>query len=356
MPVPRRIEIRQPVHILILFLIVQFGGLLLASLIFSSPQTTLTQASSQGIGTLTVIYYFGFIILFAVLILLIIRIYKGDIIFTLLEAFTVIATAFFVFLIVIGYLFPQADFTAVGPIALILAIALMYAKIKRQNLRNAVAIISSMGFGVVLGVSFGFAASFLLMALVAVYDYVAVFITKHMITMAKAMSNRNMAVLIGSSDVEIVPRSALKASQSEYKKYISEVKKAKNPLLNKIIKRGEVPLVSQVMLGGGDLGLPLMLSVSAFFVFLNYFLSIALIIGAVAGQILTMLLLQKYMRGLPAIPPLFASMSIALGLALLLVPGQDLTLSMALVVLGIAVFAVMVTTLERLKAKESKTK
>ena len=346
----RRIEIRQLAHILVLFLIVQFGGLLVASLVFSTSQIS-TEVASPVINSVPqTLYYFSFIIGFAILLLIIIRLYKGDIIFTLLEAFTIISTSFFFFLILLSYMFPQLDFMAVWPPALLISIALMYAKSKRPSLRNIVAIVSSIGFGVILGVSFLFISAFLLMALIAAYDYVAVFITKHMITFAKAMSSRNLAFLISASDIEVASRSDL-ASTKEYKRHIQDIKKLNNPVMNRILKGGGVPVLAQVQLGAGDLGLPLMLAVSAYSVFFSYFLSIAIVVGASVGLVATMLLLKRYQRALPAIPPLFTFISIAIGLALLFTEQSDIMLSAAFVVLGILVFAIMLLTLNRMEKK-----
>lgn len=345
-----RIENRQLAHILVLFLIVQFGGILLASLLFSTAQASaLTGSSGSAINSASqTFYYFGSIIVFALLLVLLIRFYKGELLFILLEALAVVLPSFFFFLIILGYLFPNANFNPIAAVSILLAVLLIYAKNKRPSLRNSVVVISSIGLGVILGISFGFAAAFLFMGLIAIYDYVAVFVTKHMITFAKALSSRNLAFLISASDIEVQSQSSLHGKYGTvYKKHLVEMRKIDNPTIQWLIKSGQIPIIAQIQLGAGDLGLPLMLAVSAYSVLGNYFLSFAIVLGGAAGLVATMLFLRKYMRPLPAIPPLFAFICIALGLALPFTPVPNLALSALLVAAGIFILIfVMYLTLK----------
>ncbi|MDE1827744.1 MAG: hypothetical protein KGH65_01115 [Candidatus Micrarchaeota archaeon] len=354
-----RIENRQLAHILVLFLIVQFGGMLLASLLFSTAQASaLTGSSTSAINSASqTFYYFGSIIIFALLLVLLIRFYKGELLFILLEALAVVLPSFFFFLIILGYLFPSADFNPLAAISILLAVLLIYAKNKRPSLRNAVVVISSIGLGVILGISFGFAAAFLFMGLIAIYDYVAVFVTKHMITFAKALSSRNLAFLISASDIEVESQSSLQGKYGAvYKKHLVEMRKIDNPTIQRLIKSGQIPIIAQIQLGAGDLGLPLMLAVSAYSVLANYFLSFVIILGGAAGLIATMLFLRKYMRPLPAIPPLFAFICIALGLALPFTAVPNLALSALLIAAGvfIVVFVMYLTLRMGLRADKQK--
>ena len=65
-----------------------------------------------------------------------------------------------------------------------------------------------------------------------------------------------------------------------------------------------MPVAARTALGTGDLAMPLMLAIAAYKVNLNFVLSFVIIIGALLGLILTMFILRKYKRALPAIPPL----------------------------------------------------
>ena len=308
----RLIENRQLASIITMFLIVQFGGLLVLSLLVSSTQFSVVSGSASN-STMSVVWYFAYIVVAAVLILFVTKYIHGDVIFVVIEALAIISASFFVFLIVFSHFFGNADPLVLYSAALIASILLVIAKNKKPHLRNTLAIIASIGVGVILGINFSFYASLFFMALIAVYDYVAVFITKHMITLAQGISSRNLAFLIGSSDVEAMPKGSF--TKEELRTYdkntMDQIKK--NPYLSKIVKQGKLPVVSQVQLGAGDLGIPLMVAVSAFATFGNYFTSIVVVIGSAMGLIATMWFLRKYQRPLPAIPPLFSFICFALG-------------------------------------------
>ncbi|HVA83049.1 MAG TPA: presenilin family intramembrane aspartyl protease [Candidatus Aquilonibacter sp.] len=352
-----RIENRQLVHILVLFLITQFGGLLLASLVFStSPPVSAAVSGGSAINSTTqTLLYFGSILLFALLLLFVIRVYKGELLFRLLEAFAVVSTSFFFFLILLGYFFPTADFIPIGVVSLALAVGIILAKNRKPSLKNIVVVISSIGLGVVLGLSFSFAAAFLFLLLIAIYDYVAVFVTKHMIVFAKALSERNLAFLITASDIEVESKSQMQKEEGkEFKKHYSEMKKINNPTIQKLIHDGYVPVIAQIQLGAGDLGLPLMFAVSAYSVFANYFLSVVIVAGSAIGLIATMLFLMRYRRPLPAIPPIFAFICIALGLALPFTPLSSLTLSALLLAMGVFIIYVVMFLTLKMGEKSSK--
>ncbi|MEM3459953.1 MAG: presenilin family intramembrane aspartyl protease, partial [Candidatus Micrarchaeaceae archaeon] len=226
----RQISSRQILQIFTIFLIVQFGGFLLAFAGGISISTAHSYAVSTPAQTL---WYAVYIILVALVMVLIIKLYSSEIIFKLIEGFVVIASSFFVFLIILGYAAPTAVLLD-SSIALLLAVLLVIAKNRRPSLRNTTAIIASIGVGVVLGISFGFYAAFVLFIIIGVYDFVAVFITKHMITLARAVSSKNLAFLVSSTDVETVSRGIFPNSK-KVAQYIKEIKKSKNPILNKLL-------------------------------------------------------------------------------------------------------------------------
>jgi len=68
-----------------------------------------------------------------------------------------------------------------------MAIALTLWKVFRPTIlnQNIAAMISGAGVGALLGASFGIVPSLLFLIILCVYDFVSVFITKHMITLAK---------------------------------------------------------------------------------------------------------------------------------------------------------------------------
>jgi hypothetical protein len=65
-------------------------------------------------------------------------------------------------------------------------------------------------------------------------------------------------------------------------------------------------------LGTGNLAMPLMVAIAAYKVNLNFVLSFVIILGAILGLVITMLILRRYKRALPAIPPILFGIAVAL--------------------------------------------
>ena len=108
-----------------------------------------------------------------------------------------------------------------------------------------------------------------------------------------------------------------------------------------MVKKGSVPIVSQIYLGTGDLAFPSMLAVAAYITFDSIFLAVAIALGAGLGIIATMELLKKYKVGLPALPPLFAFINLALFIVFLLPGFFDMIRAFTF----LAVFAIAVIVL-----------
>ena len=312
----RLIEYRQLANILSMFLIVQLAGLLLAFYLIT-PSQLQVYVGGEGAGDAgQVIIFFIYLIATAILMFYLFKTHRGPLLFRGIEAVVVVSASFYLFLIVLSSLFP-ADITNDTVFSLLAAIALIAAKNKWPGLRNLTAVIASVGVGVVLGIYFSFFAAFVLMALIAVYDYVAVFITKHMVTLGQESVNRNLAFMVGTYNLEVVPKGYLKAGEAA--KMTRLFGRPVNEELRKLIKSGSVPMPSFSALGAGDLALPLMLSVSAYLTYLNYFFSLTIIAGASFGLVFAMYVSKKYAIALPAIPPLFAFSNIAVGLETLII-------------------------------------
>ncbi len=316
----RRIEYRQVAYILSLFLIVQFGGILLTTAFLLPAQAPITtqnlNTTISGGGPMSVLWLVLYLVIGTIVVIMISRVYHGDVILRLLEAYVIIAASFFVFFVVLITFFPQQNLLIpVSVASVLIGVAIVFAKMRFPQVRNFAAVIASIGVGMTLGYYFPFASAWLLMGIIAIYDYVAVFVTKHMITLAKAVSSRNLAFLIGSSDVEVIPKKYLSASEEKEIRKTINTREIKSPVIKRLVREGKLPVLSQVQLGAGDLGIPLMLSVSAYTTFLSFFTANMLIAGACAGLLLTMTVLRKYQVPLPAIPPLYASMNFALAIA-----------------------------------------
>ncbi len=316
----RVIEYRQLLQILTIFMLVQFTGLLLATQVFTGT----TYEQIRGVQTISTsinaLFYLAYIVVFSVIIILILKIYKGDKLFLLLEGAVVFVASFIVFAIAISALGGNAFSTLYGSgtiwvfvVSALLAMGLVIAKYKQPRLRNLTAAVASIGVGVVLGISFSFIAAMIFMVILAVYDFIAVFVTKHMIALGNMAINKNLSFLVMVNEIEAVPVSSLSASQrKEYRKSKAEVAKQHKGIMRKLAGNDMIPLVARTALGTGDLAMPLMLAIAAYKVNLNFVLSFVIILGSILGLIITMLILRKYKRALPAIPPLLFGISLAL--------------------------------------------
>ncbi len=346
----RKIEARQLASIMTMFLIVQFGGLLIAitALGTSAAQVVSSQGTAQGTVE-TALFYMLYIIAFAALILFIFRFLNGKIVFMLLEAFVVLLATAILLFIVFSVLLPSASSLYLGIAAAVITIAMIAVKYKTSRLRNVLAITSSMGVGILIGLN-GFALAFLFMLFIAVYDYIAVFVTKHMQVIAKHASSMNLALLVGSSEVEAIPSRYLKRQDvREFRKDIRK-QKVSDPMIKRLISEGIVPLVSQVQLGSGDLAIPLMVAVSAYVSFLSYFAGFMVVAGAGFGMLYTMYLLKKYKVALPAIPPLTAFISLFLGIMFLVTSPAQIQVWAGFMLLSAVIVLVLTTKLRSIQA------
>lgn len=315
------IEYRQLIQILAMFMIVQFFGLLLAAITFSGATLQAVQGSMLFNSYASVLFYIAYIAVFSLVLILLFRLLNVNRIFRILEAFVVFISSFIVFAALLQMVPDVLLFTAFGMPVGIEAVgasagaALLVAlKNRLPWLRNTAAIISATGVGFLFGITFSFWIALLFMALLAVYDFVAVFITKHMLSLAKVAEDNNLALLVGVNEAAGIPRKSLS------KEFLAEYKKSgkKDNRFKGLISSDLVPVAARVELGTGDLSMPLMVAVAAAASTLSFTLSIFVVVGALFGLLLTMFILRKYKRALPAIPPLLLGVLLFVGLYLLL--------------------------------------
>jgi len=308
-------------QILVMFMIVQFGGLAISTLLFNGVGYTQTLANQTISTTANAFFYVAYIIAITILMLVILKVYSGDKLMVALEAVIIIIGAYIVLLIIFGF-FGGSSYAALfgnslspySIAALIGAAALVLAKRKIPRLRNATTMVASVGAGLLLGSLFSFGIALVFMVILAAYDFIAVFVTKHMVALADIAMRNNLSFMVTTDEIKAVPVSGLTSAQlAEYNK--------DRPLLMKqgglgasLAKEGMAPVSARSGLGNGDLAMPLMVAVSAYKVDMSFTLSLVVAAGGVLGLIITMAILKKYMRALPAIPPLLLGIAIALGI------------------------------------------
>lgn len=344
----RKIGSRQILYILSLFLIAQIIGLLLTVIAPTSSFVYLSATSTPNANPVSFVFWLAInIVVIALIIMLILRYFKGELFFKLLEAYIILFGSFFLFFVLINDLSTTINITFLSLISLLLAIAVFAYKKRTNKLRNIITLITSIGAGIFIGTniaqSFGFLLLYLLIGIFAVYDYIAVFVLKFMIPFAKRAAEGNYPFMIGSSDLELSPHSGKSVLKE------TELSKITSPKVKQLIKSGNVPVVSSIMLGNGDIILPMTLTVGSYVIYENIFLSMMIVAGSAIGLLATVFLLKKYRVGLPAIPPLFAFISLALMIVFLIAkPFEPLTVAI-FAVASILSFTAMIFTLMKIK-------
>jgi len=237
-------------------------------------------------------FLFGYIIVVTLVILFIIRIKKSFL--RGLEAFVVFFSSWITFSFLIPFSIQNiwlyyVDYL-VSPLGLIapvlltvlsldflFAIALTVWKALRPTIwsQNIAAIFSGSGVGALLGLSLGIVPCIIFMIVLSIYDYVSVFITKHMVNMAKAVTERPMAFTIAAPH---------KFKEAKY-----------------IPSKGAKKKIHIFQLGLGDIIIPLMFSVSILNSF-TIFNSIITTAGSLVALIVLTLIITKKPMALPALP------------------------------------------------------
>jgi presenilin-like A22 family membrane protease len=156
------------------------------------------------------------------------------------------------------------------------------ARLMFPELKNAAAVMAAAGVGTVFGVSLGLIPLVIFLILLSVYDFLAVFKTKHMVEMANFVVQKNFAFTVT----------------------------AKAPAT----KMGEKE--QRLDLGTGDLIAPVMLEVAT--LQFNPIASLFVFVGAVVSFGLFIGIVYKKKMVLPALPPIVAGMIITLLLGFLI--------------------------------------
>jgi len=213
------------------------------------------------------------ILIFTGILLLILKHKKKGNFLWLIEGFTVFLTSWIVF----SVLFFN---DTLGVAAALLILYYRYTHKESVRFRNFVSIITIAGAGGLIGMALGLVPVLIFIILLSIYDLVAVFGTKHMVTIGKAVTKKNLAFTVSM------------------------------PSKNHTFE-----------LGNGDLVIPLITAVS---VYANgLFINNGLVAGLVLGASFIGLLLSIYSVGvkkipMPALPPQTVLMIIVIGVAILL--------------------------------------
>ena len=166
---------------------------------------------------------------------------------------------------------PNAGIPAVILALLIVYLRLVYPNsIASQNLAMVTALL---GIGPLLGSSLGIIPAWILMGALAIYDYISVFKTKHMVYMAKSIIKQNLALVAA------------------------------------------IPTKGRVFhIGGGDLVMPIVLSVSIYGSEGLGPAVISLVFGLIGLFVVLYYLMKKKKGAFPALPPICLGMLVGYGI------------------------------------------
>ncbi|MFW6130809.1 MAG: presenilin family intramembrane aspartyl protease [Atribacterota bacterium] len=177
------------------------------------------------------------------------------------------------------------------PIAVVLSACLIILRFIQPTvlIHNLIVIGGLAGIGGMLGLTLLPRDAIILLVILAIYDVIAVYKTKHMVKMAEAMIKKR--VILGI----IVP-----GKINQFRASMSDVEKNKIPV-QRILKPGKR---SQFMiLGGGDLALPLLLISSV--AGQSIIQAIIVLIFAVFGLlVMHFMFIKLKSKPMPALPPL----------------------------------------------------
>jgi len=253
-----------------------FTGIVLFTDMFANPYVKPFYEEQQANqGPESALYLIGYTLIGAVIIVLLVRKARSELMFRIMEFILISTASSLVFYSFLRIAFPYIESMEIG---IILGLAVAIAKQFFPDLKNAATILAASGAGALFGTSFGFIPAILFLVLISIYDYIAVFKTKHMVELANYMVKKDLSFTVTS--------------------------KAKMP--------GEKK-ERRMDLGSGDLMIPIMISVSAFTI--SPVASLLVFLGATASLSIFLVYVSKKKAVFPALPP------IAFGIILFLLIG-----------------------------------
>ncbi len=233
--------------------------------------------------------FFAYVLFSAVMLLLVLKFYSGKLLFLALEFLLLFFSLQIVFSLVVGA-------TIAATVA---ALGLSLARFAFPRVRALFLLAASAVVGALLGASLDVVPAVLFSALLAGYDVVAVFYTKHMVTLARELSDRGAAFSIRIAE----------GGEKKTKNAVDDRPAGK--------KSGAGKEVEAIELGTGDLVIPAMLHVSALKLSLVH--AAASFAGGVLGLAFLFYVLEKQRGYWPALPPIVFGALAAGGVVQLLI-------------------------------------
>jgi presenilin-like A22 family membrane protease len=259
------------IRLVVLFILAQLIGLLAGVVVFSdmseNPYVESLMVTTDSEDPANAFFFIGYIIAGAVLMIIMIRFMKVPIIFQIMEFFLISGASSIVFYSFLRLFLGFAESMAGG---VVLGLLLSLLRLRFPGLKNIAVVFATAGVGVVFGVSLGLIPLVLLLILLSVYDFAAVFLTKHMVELADFIVKKDLAFTITS------------------KERISEKEE------------------QRLDLGSGDMIAPVMLEVST--LTLSPVATIMTFLGATISMGIFLIFVWEKKMVLPALPPIVGGM------------------------------------------------
>ncbi|MCX8158211.1 MAG: presenilin family intramembrane aspartyl protease [Candidatus Diapherotrites archaeon] len=172
-------------QILLAFFITQILGIYVAySILEQESQVEIFEDRSSIINS---IFLFIYILAASIILLLFIKFVKADILYITLRIFESMVI-FFTTLTVLS-LFWSSYLNIIAALLLVVIRNILHDNIMLRNITTIIAVSVA---GAIIGISLDPLPLVIFMILLAIYDYIAVFKTKHMVTLANAVTKKNL--------------------------------------------------------------------------------------------------------------------------------------------------------------------
>lgn len=173
------------IQLIAIFAVTQVLGLYVAANLMNQNIEPAFPGDKNDVANAFVL--FAYILVFTVMLLAFMKFFKGRRFFKVIEALVIFSTT----LIVVDAFLPEAAF-----LFAVIMVALRNIISDNIMLRNISSIIAVAGAGALIGISLGWMVVLVFMVLLSLYDIVAVFGTKHMVTMGKEITKKNLAFTV----------------------------------------------------------------------------------------------------------------------------------------------------------------
>jgi presenilin-like A22 family membrane protease len=229
---------------------------------------------------LNALFFMGYILLGAVLMMVMIRCFGlSQLLFRAMEFFLIATSSSIVFY---AFLRLVAGFEVSTLAGIVMGLVFSGSRMFLPGLKNAAAVFATAGVGVIFGVSLGLIPMLIFLIFLSIYDFLAVFTTKHMVELAEFVVKKDLAFTVTAKAPPIKPGGR----------------------------------EQRIDLGTGDMIAPIMLEVAT--LQLSPVATLFVFAGAVMSLGLFLTLVWKKKMVLPALPPIVLGMMVSLALGFLL--------------------------------------